>query len=357
MSQDTLSEVLRAVRLRGAVFYYVSGDDDWAAEAPAACDIAAAVMPGVEHVIEYHVVARGNCWAAVVGAQPVRMSVGDVVMFPQGDAHVMSSAPGLRADPIPKEWIVATARASKPIPVAYHGIGVPAGPEPDEHASTVLVCGFLGCDLRPFNPLISALPRLLHLPAPAGGDWVAPVMRQAVRESRELRPGSEAVLERLSEMMFVDAVRRHLEALPPGSTGWLAGLRDRVVGKALTLMHDRPAEPWTIEVLSERVGLSRSALHERFVHFVGQAPMQYLGRWRMQAAARQLVESHAPVASIALDVGYDSEAAFSRAFKRIVGMPPGEWRRRHRRGADATAGTGASAAGAARRSPALRDDV
>ncbi len=337
MRHDTLSEVLRAVRLRGAVYYYVTGGREWAAEAPAGCEIAAAVMPGAEHVIEYHVVTRGNCWAAVVGMQPVRLAEGDVVLFPQGDAHVMSSAPGLRAQRIDTGWVAATARDAKPIPVTYGAVSGDARLGLDEDAPNALVCGFLGCDLKPFNPLIASLPRLLHLPAGSGGSWVGPVMHQAVRESREHRPGSEAVLERLSEMMFVDAVRRHLDGLPGESTGWLAGLRDRVVGKALTLMHDRPADPWTIELLSERVGLSRSALHERFVHFVGQPPMQYLGQWRMQAAARRLADSQSPVASIALDAGYDSEAAFSRAFKRIVGVPPGEWRRRHRSGESAKA--------------------
>lgn len=337
MGQDTLSEVLRAVRLHGAVYFYVTGEADWAAEAPPGRDIAAAVMPGVDHVIEYHVVARGHCWAAVVGAPPVRLSEGDIVMFPHGDPHVVSSAPGLRPPVDTREAIVAAARAPKPIPIAMRGMS-PPGPVPDERAPNVLVCGFLGCDLRPFNPLVASLPRLLHIPAKGGGDWVAPMMHQAVRESREHGAGSEAVLERLSEMMFVDAVRRHLGALPEGSKGWLAGLRDRAVGKALALLHEHPADAWSIERLSERVGLSRSALHERFVHFVGQAPMQYLGQWRMQLAARALTESQAPVAAIALDVGYDSEAAFSRAFKRIVGAPPGEWRRRHRFAAPAAAG-------------------
>ena len=332
MGHDTLSEVLRAVRLRGAVYFYVTGEADWSAEAPPGRDIAAEVMPGVDHVIEYHVVARGQCWAAVVGAAPVRLSEGDVVLFPQGDAHVVSSAPGLRPASDSRAEIIAAAHLPKPVPVAMRGPAPPV-PIPDEGAPNVLVCGFLGCDLRPFNPLVASLPRLLHIPATGGSDWVATMMHQAVRETREHGAGSEAVLERLSEPMFVDAIRRHLGALPEGSRGWLAGLRDRTVGKALSLLHERPADPWTIERLSERVGLSRSALHDRFVHFVGHAPMQYLAHWRMQVAAGALAESSSPVASIALDVGYDSEAAFSRAFKRIVGVPPGEWRRRHRPGA------------------------
>ena len=198
---------------------------------------------------------------------------------------------------------------------------------PIEDADAVLVCGFLGCDLKPFNPLIAALPRILHLPVSRAGGWVARVIDQAVVESNERRPGGDAVLERLSEMMFIDVARRYLDSLPEGATGWLAGLRDRFVGKALALLHERPDRAWTVDDLGHEVGLSRSALHERFVNFLGFPPMQYLASWRIQLSARLLRESNRTVATIALDVGYDSEAAFSRAFKRMVGMPPAAWRK------------------------------
>ena len=189
------------------------------------------------------------------------------------------------------------------------------------------MCGFLGCDLKPFNPLIAALPRILHLPAARAGDWVARVIDQAVVESNERRPGGDAVLERLSEMMFIDVARRYLDGLPEDATGWLAGLRDRFVGKALALLHEHPDHPWTVDDLGREVGLSRSALHERFVSFLGHPPMHYLASWRIQLGARLLRESNRTVATIALDVGYDSEAAFSRAFRRMVGLPPAAWRK------------------------------
>ena len=184
-------------------------------------------------------------------------------------------------------------------------------------------------DVRPFNPLIATLPRLLHLPAKDGSAWSEQFATFAAAESAARRPGSEALLERLSEMMFVDAIRRHAEQLPDNTTGWLAGLRDRYVGRALALMHERPAAPWTIDDLGNQVGLSRSALHERFVSLVGQPPVQYLTNWRMQLASRKLLEGRSSVAAVAGDVGYDSEAAFARAFKRLVGMPPAAWRRAH----------------------------
>lgn len=328
MSRDTLSDLLRSVRLRGAVFFYVSLRDRWSAEASTAQEIAEAVMPGCEHAMEYHMVAKGEGWAAVSGLPPVRLAVGDIVMFPQGDRHVISSAPGLEPNRREPEWVFARRNDPKPLPISIrHGVVDDQTSMPIKDADAVLVCGFLGCDLKPFNPLIAALPRILHLPAARAGDWVARVIDQAVVESNERRPGGDAVLERLSEMMFIDVARRYLDSLPEEATGWLAGLRDRFVGKALALLHERPDQAWSVDDLGREVGLSRSALHERFVNFLGFPPMQYLASWRIQLGARLLRESNRTVATIALDVGYDSEAAFSRAFKRMVGMPPATWRK------------------------------
>jgi len=328
MSRDTLSDLLRGVRLRGAVFFYISFRDQWSAEGLPAKQIASGVMPGCEHVMEYHLLLKGSGWAAISGLPPVRLAAGDVVMFPHGDRNVVSSAPGLEPIPANAEWVSARRDDPKPIPIAYHhGIREPGVLMPRADADAILVCGFLGCDLRPFNPLVAALPRMLHLPASRTGDWVARVIDQAVVESNNRRPGGDAVLERLSEMMFVDAARRYLDDLPEGATGWLAGLRDRYVGAALALMHERPDHTWSVDELAREVGLSRSALHERFVQFVGQPPIQYLAGWRIQLGSRMLLESNRNVATIALDVGYDSEAAFARAFKRMVGAPPAAWRK------------------------------
>ena len=327
MTTDTLSDVLRSVRLRGAVFYDLRFGYDWAAEAPPAREIAEAVIPGAEHVMEYHVITKGNGWAAIVGEQPVRLETGDIVMFPHGDAHVISSAPGVRPTRITAEWVRTTRNDPKPIAVAFYTPNDATHGAPEPELPTNVACGFLACDLHPFNPLIATLPRLLHLPAAGDSAWIGEVMRQAINASRDKRPGGQAVLERISEMMFVDALRRYVEWMPQESTGWLAGLRDRNVGRALSLIHEYPARPWTIDKLADEIALSRSAFHERFMRLIGQAPMQYLAQWRMQVAANLLRQSRAPVVSIALDVGYESEAAFSRAFKRMVGMPPATWRR------------------------------
>ena len=326
MSQDTLSDVLRTVRLRGAVFFYVSGGREWAAESPAARDIAPAVMPGAEHVMEYHVVIAGDCWAGIVGQPPVRLQRGrhrDVSarrcacdFQRSGHASRAERRVVLRSEDRP---------AADPHRLRRHQRADTCAP--GQSGLTTIVCGFISCDVKPFNPLIATLPRLLHLRASDAGGWVAQFLQQAVAESHASRPGSEAMLARMSEMLFVDAVRRYVEILPPEATGWLAGLRDRFVGRALALLHEKPAEAWTIDELGRQVGLSRSALHERFVQFVGQPPMQYLAHWRMQLASGLLRSSNSTVATIALEVGYDSEAAFARAFKRLVGMPPAAWRR------------------------------
>ncbi|HEU4375707.1 MAG TPA: AraC family transcriptional regulator [Telluria sp.] len=326
MSQDTLSDVLRGVRLRGAVFFHVSGSSDWAVEAPPGNEIAPLLMRGVEHVIEYHAVTEGSCWAGIPGSPAVRLHAGDVVMFPHGDSHVVSSAPGMRGTP-DLGWFPGAQVEQFPLRLTYNGQQLVRPAPPGYRPDATIVCGFLGCDLHPFNPLVASLPRLLHLRATADDAWLANFVLQALAESRAGRPGAEAMLACMSEMMFVHAVRRYADVLPADSAGWLAGLRDRFVGRALALMHDQPAHDWTIDELGRRVGLSRSALHQHFLQLMGVPPMQYLAQWRMQAAARLLLDTRASVAAIALDVGYDSEAAFSRAFKRQVGMPPASWRR------------------------------
>lgn len=318
MSTDTLSEVLRAVRMTGAVFFTVKASAPWVVETPPVREFGPLIMPGAEHVMEYHVIAKGSCWGGIAGEAPVRLGTGDVIVFPQGDAHVMSSAPGMRGNP--GEDSPLQARESRhPITIRKDGGGA-------ERAD--VICGFLGCDARPFNPLLSTLPRRIHLPRGASDDGVLEqLVELALRESTAPRAGGECVLARLSELMFVEVVRRYLATLPPEDVGWLAGLRDDGVGRALGKLHDRPAHGWSLDELAREVGMSRSVLAERFAHFVGVPPMQYLARWRMQLAAALLSSTSLGLAEIAGRVGYGSEAALSRAYKRWVGVAPAEWRR------------------------------
>jgi AraC-like DNA-binding protein len=331
MSGDTLSDLLRGVHLRGAIFYYVEGSSPWVAEAPRAREIIPAIMPGVEHMFEFHAVAAGSCWAGLTGEPPIRLETGDVVLFPQGDAHVLASAPGARAPSVDKEFFFSPRPPQLPFALALGDEAVTtARLDGGGRDRTVVICGFLGLDSHPFNPLLSALPRVLHLPARSlgSGSWVTTFMQAVVTESNQRRPGGEAVLERMSEMLFIEVLRRYVDALPPEQTGWLAGMRDPAVGRVLSLIHRKPAEPWTVERLADEAALSRSTLHDRFVHFLGQPPMHYLTHWRMQRAAGLLRDTNAKLIDVALDVGYESEAAFSRAFKRIVGVAPGAWRRK-----------------------------
>ncbi|MBX3191292.1 MAG: AraC family transcriptional regulator [Labilithrix sp.] len=311
---DVLSEVLRAVRLRGAVFYDITASDPWVAEAPHAREMAPHVMPGAEHVIEYHVVTSGSCWGGLVGEPAVRLEPGDILVFPQGDPHVLASAAGMRGPP----QIHAAVGQRLPIRMDIGGAG---------RDKVHVVCGFLACDARPFNPLLAALPRIIHMKKQGGpeGEMLEHFMKCALVESSAPRAGGEVILARLSELMFVEVIRRYVLSVGPTHPGWLAGLCDDVVGRALAALHARPAHPWTLEGLAREVGASRSALAERFAAFVEVPPMQYLAQWRMQLAAT-LLEGSSMLAKIAEDVGYGSEAAFSRAFKKIVGVSPAAWR-------------------------------
>jgi AraC-like DNA-binding protein len=316
MKADVLSDVLRAIRLTGSVYFDFDLSSPWVAEAPPARQIARTVMPGAQRVIEYHLIARGSCWGHAVGQAPMRLEEGDLIVFPQGDPHVLSSEPGMRAVPD----MAVFARTSTPLPMVYELGG--GGPE-----RARLVCCFLGCDERPYNPLLTSLPPVIHLSA--GGTatgWLGTLVGIAVNESRSARAGGENILSRISELMFVEAIRHYVEMLPPSQTGWLAGLRDPVVGQALAALHGEAREAWTVERLARLVGLSRSVLAERFTDLVGHPPMQYLALWRMQLASRLLVEG-GNVSAVADAVGYESEAAFSRAFKKLVGQSPATWRR------------------------------
>lgn len=313
---DALSDVLRTVRLTGAIFFDVHASAPWAAETPAGDTIVGAMFPGSEHLICYHVITHGTCWACIPGELPMRLSAGDIVVLPQGDTHVLSSTPGLRRSPDMSMYRVPSDRK---LPVTLS-----MGDAPGEAAH--FICGFLGCDARPYNPLLSALPRVILVNDRAGGALGA-YLQYALAESKEARLGGQCVLGRLSELMFVDVVRRYIETLPADRTDWLAGLRDPFIGRALAALHRDPARDWTIEGLARGVGLSRSALAQRFTEFVGQPPMQYLMKWRMQLAANHLVSGRQSIAAIANLVGYDSEAAFSRVFKKVAGTPPSEWRK------------------------------
>ena len=226
----------------------------------------------------------------------------------------------MQAEPTAPDVLDMALATQMPFPINFEGEGAP---------SAKFVCGYLACDAHPFNPLIENLPRVLKAGNPEGdgSGWLGQFIRVAVEESAEKRAGGESILAKLSELMFIEVVRQHLEKLPPEQAGWLAGVRDPFVGRSLSLMHAKPARNWTIEELAKEAGLSRSVLAERFTDLVGMPPMHYLAKWRMQIASERL-GGGANVATVAAEVGYESEAAFSRAFKKMMGVPPSAWRRR-----------------------------
>jgi len=325
MAADVLSDLLKTVRLTGAAFFDIAAEPPWAVASPPRDLILPRILPGADHLIAYHAVTAGRCFATVAGGAPVAVEAGEVIVFTNGDPHIMSSSPGMRADPASPDVLEIAAAAQMPFHLNYAG----GGP-----ASAKLVCGYLACDARPFNPLIEALPPVIKAGNPNNADagWLGQFIRFAVAEAAEKRAGGETVLNKLSELMFIDVVRRYIATLPPENAGWLAGLRDPMVGKALTLIHDKPAHDWTIESLAKQAGLSRSVLAERFTQVVGMPPMHYLARWRMQIASELLRSGNANIASIAARIGYESEVAFSRAFKKMIGVPPSSWRQRVRPG-------------------------
>ncbi|HEY7242924.1 MAG TPA: AraC family transcriptional regulator [Xanthobacteraceae bacterium] len=323
MSTDALSDLLSAVHLSGSVFFDVTAKSPWVAEAPPAAQIANEVTPGAQHAIEYHVVTRGSCWISLlgdIGFEPVKLEEGDIAVIPHGDPHVVSSEPGMRAEPNLDLFRQPEDANTLPFTLRTGGDG-----QSDAH----LICGFFSCDVRPFNPLLDALPRFMRLrrdPSLASQSLLDQFVRFASAETGNKRAGSQSVLNRLSELMFVEVIRSHMDQLASNNTGWLAGLRDPLVGRALTLLHARPSRAWTLEELASEAAASRSALADRFTHLVGCPPMQYLTQWRMQMAAKRLADPTAKVAAVAHEVGYESEAAFSRAFKKHVGRSPSQWR-------------------------------
>jgi len=313
---DALSETLRVVRLVGAIFINARFTAPWCYQSPRADTVAPVLEPGAERVVIFHLITEGECYVEMANEPPVRLVAGDAIVFPQGDAHRMTSQPGL---PPATGGRLDQVLARRPRQLDYGG-GGPA---------TRLVCGYLACDARLAGMLLTGLPPLVRVNVRGSnaGAWLEASVRYALAEARSPRPGGAGVLAKLAEVLFIEVLRLYMNEQSEGRTGWLAGVGDRVVGAALKAMHKDPAHAWTLDELARTASSSRSVLAERFQQLVGSSPMQYLTQWRMLLAANLLSRSNAPLASIAEDVGYQTDTAFSRAFRREYGAPPAAWRR------------------------------
>lgn len=315
---DALSQTLRVVHLVGAIFVHARFTAPWCYQSPHADAAAAHLEPTAERVVIFHLITEGECWVELGDAPPLRLAAGDAVLFPQGDAHRMGSQPGL----VP----ASSARlhevlARRPRLLAFGGGG----------ATTKLVCGYLACDARLARLLLTGLPPVLKVSVRGSnaGVWLEASLRYALAEARSPRPGGQGVLAKLAEVLFIEVLRIHMNEQADGRTGWLAGVNDRIVGAALRALHAEPARQWSLEELARAAASSRSVLAERFQQLVGQAPMHYLTQWRLLLASNLLARSNAPLARIAEEVGYQTDTAFSRAFRREYGLPPAAWRKRH----------------------------
>lgn len=314
---DALSDVLRATRLTGGVFLHAEFTEPWCLGVTISPSSCAPYLGETTDVIPYHYVLEGVLRVRGADGTGIELGPGEVVLFPRNDDHVLGG--DLNLPPVPGDEVVSQKD---------HGLAtIRLG---GGGARTRVVCGFLGGQKLRDNPVIATLPGVLHLDAgkSAAADWIRSTFGFAADEIAAGRMGSETVLAKISELLFVEAVRRYAENLPGDQTGWLAALRDPFVSRALALLHGQIAEPWTIETLGRAVGLSRSALADRFNELLGMPPMQYLASWRMQVASTDLRDTNDSILQIAASVGYESEAAFTRAFKRVVGVPPAAWRRR-----------------------------
>ncbi|MDN3920311.1 AraC family transcriptional regulator [Roseateles violae] len=315
---DALSQTLRVVRLVGAIFLHGRFTAPWCYQAPHADSAAPYLEPTAERVVIFHMITEGECWVELGNEAPMRLIAGDVIVFPQGHPHRMGSQPGL---PPATGARLHEVLARRPRLLAYGGGG----------ATTKLVCGYLACDARLARMLLAGLPPIVKVSVRGSdaGLWLEASVRYALAEARSPRPGGQGLLAKLAEVLFIEVLRIYMnEQQGETRSGWLAGVGDRIVGAALRALHAEPARPWTLEELARTAGTSRSVLAERFPQFVGQSPMQYLAQWRMLLASNLLARSNAPLSHIAEEVGYQTDTAFSRAFRREYGMPPAAWRRR-----------------------------
>jgi AraC-like DNA-binding protein len=317
---DVLSEVLKVVRLRGALFFNGEFSSPWSVRASNSKDVARHFAPGAEKLVIYHLLTEGRASLTLDNGERISLVAGDLVMVPHGDRHVMENGPATTTID-ESEHVDEVLRQGLKL-WRFGGGG----------EVTRFVCGYMACDPQLSQVFLSGLPPVFKVSIrnDPSGRWLENSIRFSVEHADPNQAGGEAVLAKLSEVLFVETLRAYIGRLPAEQTGWLAGARDPEVGKTLALMHHEPARPWTLAMLAKEAGISRSVLAERFRHYLKEPPMSYLTRWRLQLGAQMLSSTSRPVVQIAEEVGYESEAAFNRAFKREFKAPPARYRTQSR---------------------------
>jgi AraC-like DNA-binding protein len=315
---DALLDMLRSMRLTGGIFLDAEFTAPWCVTAKVGPEDCSPFTPEPRHIIAYHYVTAGRLLLKVSNQSPVPVESGEMVVLPRNDDHIIGSAMNLR--PVGAEHLIQPAPDGGLAKIVHGGGG----------ERTQILCGFLGNDL-PHNAFITILPSVLKLNVADGasGSWIESSFRFAAKQLAEGQVSSPAILAKIAELLFMEAVRRYFASLPPTANAWTAGMRDPIVGRALGLLHSQISRRWTTEQLAREVAMSRSAFAERFTRIVGEAPMRYLARQRFEQATARLRESADPIARIAFEVGYESEVAFNRAFRREHGIPPATWRREY----------------------------
>jgi len=331
---DVLSDVLKTVRLTGSIFFTADLNDPWSVASPNSEIILRELPQKAECLTLFHIITEGSCWFQPEEMTPFLLQKGSVIIFPHGCKHTMCSNRSIH--PVPLLNLLSFEHIKGLSDVQYGGSGT----------KTQFICGYLLCDQR-FNPMLGAIPEVIVLLSQDKSNiqidennpetpfnvlpfkknsWLDITLKQIVEEVKGKSIGGSTVVTRLTELMYIEVLRRYMQGLPERSKGWLAALRDHEIGRALRLLHGHSGNKWDVEQIAAEVGVSRSAFARRFTDLIGESPMRYLTGWRMQIAKNLLQQPNLSLSMIADRVGYDSDIAFNKAFKRFNGIPPGKWR-------------------------------
>jgi len=302
---DPLGETLHMLRLNGSLYCRSELRAPWGVD-----------MPPFDGYMMFHVVTSGHCWLEVEGEEPRLLQQGSLTLVPHGNGHTIRSSPTAGTLPL---FDIPVEKISERYEVMRYG---------GDGELTHLTCGVVSFDQLAGRQLVAQLPKLLQIDSwdEEEDSWLQGTLRFIAREARELRPGGETVITHLADILIIQAIRTWIDRAPEADQGWLAALRDKQVGRALAAIHRQPEKDWTVDRLAREVGMSRSGFSARFTSLVGDSAKRYLTRWRMQLARAQLQQTSDSLSALAERLGYQSEAAFSRAFKRVHGVAPGSFR-------------------------------